>query len=116
MITRKLPLSSLIDNEMTMRVHITHTNQDVATVRELVERPQLKRRIDQRRAEWATSDAAVTPESVWYAVIACLVTTQQRSGDESHVGRFLRPDTFPLGLAVCRENAGRLEEFIIEVL
>ena len=41
----------------------------------------------------------------WKAMIACLLTTQQRSGPESAVARFISKDPFPLEFDQCRLKA-----------
>lgn len=35
-------------------------------------------------------------------MVNCLLTTQQRSGPDSAVARFIRAETYPLGLAACQ--------------
>ena len=39
---------------------------------------------------------------VWHAIVACLLTTQQRSGPKSRVSQFLTSSPFPLSLDACR--------------
>jgi hypothetical protein len=49
---------------------------------------------------------AVTKEDFWQQMVACLLTTQQRSGPESAVTRFIKSMPFPLdvhGAVQCRE-------------
>jgi hypothetical protein len=41
-------------------------------------------------------------DGFWKAMVDCLLTTQQRSGPESSVARFIRAEPYPLGLAACR--------------
>lgn len=47
----------------------------------------------------------------WNALISCLLTTQQRSGPESSVTRFICTDPFPLNLNKCMEQTN-LKEFV----
>ena len=47
----------------------------------------------------------------WNAMISCLLTTQQRSGPESSVTRFICTDPFPLNLNKCTEQTN-LKKFV----
>ena len=47
-----------------------------------------------------------TRERFWKALVMCLLTTQQRSGPQSPVSRFLSADPFPLDLSACMDNRG----------
>jgi hypothetical protein len=42
-------------------------------------------------------------ELFWEAMISCLITTQQRSGPESAVTRFICTNPFPLGYSKCND-------------
>jgi hypothetical protein len=44
-----------------------------------------------------------TREVVWFVIIGCLLTTQQKSGPDSAVKRFLDLRPFPLGLNHCEQ-------------
>lgn len=44
----------------------------------------------------------VTETLAWDAKVRCLLTTQQRSGPQSPIVRFIRSKPFPLGLAAAR--------------
>lgn len=43
-------------------------------------------------------------DQFWEALVSALLTTQQRSGPNSAVTRFISSSPFPLGLAACRAN------------
>jgi hypothetical protein len=86
-----------------MRIWIEHTGQDVERVRALVARPDLRQRIERRRADWTIQPDQITDTTLWYAMIACLVTSQQRSGPGSLVEAFLALDPLPVNLAACRQ-------------
>lgn len=43
----------------------------------------------------------VTREHFWNVLVACLLTTQQRSGPTSAVTKFLCQDPFPLSVEIC---------------
>ena len=51
----------------------------------------------------------------WEAMVSCLLTTQQRSGPESAVTRFILTKPFPLDLSECKksENLGKFAEDVI---
>src|SRR5689334_7059868 len=51
----------------------------------------------------------------WYAVVACLLTTQQRSGPKSQVTKFLNTDPFPLSLDRCR-SCHDMTELVLHAL
>lgn len=78
---------------------------DVAKVKAFVEQyqddPFVKDRIASNLRE---NKPPVTKEYFWYVMIGCLLTTQQRSGPESSVVRFLSVKPFPLEYAVCRQR------------
>jgi hypothetical protein len=54
----------------------------------------------------------LSPARVWYVLVGCQVTTQQRSGPDSAVGRFLDSPSPALRLAACRKatNVRRMLE------
>jgi len=52
---------------------------------------------------------------LWNAMISCLLTTQQRSGPESSVTRFISTDPFPLNLDICVEKTN-LKEFVADII
>ena len=57
----------------------------------------------------------VTEELFWEVMIACLLTTQQRSGPGSHVTRFILSSPFLLRHEVCRGQPD-LDVFVTRVL
>lgn len=57
----------------------------------------------------------VSKESIWMALVGCLLTTQQRSGPGSAVKRILDVVPFPLRYATCRSSPD-LEGFAQDVL
>ena len=50
-------------------------------------------------------------ELFWEAMISCLITTQQRSGPESAVTRFICTNPFPLNFPLCCSQSN-LSEFV----
>jgi thermostable 8-oxoguanine DNA glycosylase len=53
----------------------------------------------------------VTKNLFWEAMISCLLTTQQRSGPESAVTRFICTNPFSLNFPICSSRLN-LEEFV----
>jgi hypothetical protein len=76
--------------------------EDVAKVTAFVEQhqnnPLVKDRIVSNLRQ---NKPSVSKEDFWYVMVGCLLTTQQRSGPNSSIARFLRTKPFPLGYAVC---------------
>jgi len=54
-------------------------------------------------------------ELFWEAMISCLITTQQRSGPNSYVTKFITNKPFPLSYSLCK-NAINLKTLIEETL
>src|SRR6516164_8884357 len=65
-----------------------------------------------QRTEWNLRDdkPPVKKEDFWQQMVACLLTTQQRSGPTSAVTRFIRTAPFPLAYKTCLERPN-VEEF-----
>lgn len=51
----------------------------------------------------------------WHAMVACLLTTQQRSGPDTPINRFIRNKPFLLGYKTCQAKLD-LEKFIVATL
>jgi hypothetical protein len=66
-----------------------------------------------QRIEWNLSDEkpAVKKDDFWQQMVACLLTTQQRSGPTSAVTRFIRTAPFPLAYKTCLEQPS-VEKFV----
>jgi hypothetical protein len=65
-----------------------------------------------QRIEWNLRDGkpAVKKEDFWQQMVACLLTTQQRSGPTSAVTRFIMTKPFPLAYKTCVGHSN-VEEF-----
>jgi hypothetical protein len=79
--------------------------EDVEKVRNLFEQQQntpfVKMRI---RRNLAKDKLPITVDEFWCVMVGCLLTTQQRSGPETPVSRFLLTKPFPLNLDLCRQQ------------
>lgn len=53
------------------------------------------------RRNLAETKAKVSKDEFWQAMVSCLLTTQQRSGPDSAVTRFITTKPFPLNYPVC---------------
>lgn len=60
-------------------------------------RRRLKRNVNKELPEF-------TNNIFWEAMVSCLLTTQQRSGPESAVTRFISSKPFPLSYEICRQE------------
>lgn len=50
-------------------------------------------------------------DKFWYILIQCLLSSQQKSGPESPINKFIKTRPFPLSLVVCRE-AKELQQLV----
>lgn len=99
-----------------MEFHWLVSVDDVARVKDLLVRqsdnPFVRARIDRNLTVPKPRPNRI---SVWQQMIACLLTTQQRSGPNSPLSVLVRTRPFPLGYEVCRD-AANAEELIQRVL
>lgn len=63
----------------------------------------------------STKKAQIAKPAFWHALVGSLVTTQQKSGPESAVARFLRERPFPLSYAACCSRK-KVEPFVTGTL
>lgn len=70
-----------------------------------------------QRVEWNLRDdkPPVGKAEIWQQMVACLLTTQQRSGPTSAVSRFVRMQPFPLAYETCLGQSN-VEEFARDTL
>jgi len=94
-----------------MKLDWTVTDEDVSRVRAFVaaysENPLV---LDRKRRNLAESKPKTSRQQFWRRMVAARLTSQQKSGPESHVARFIRRKPFPLTYAICRSkgNPARL--------
>lgn len=58
----------------------------------------------------------VSKEAFWKQHIACLLTSQQYSGPDGAVSRFMGQEPFPLAYQVYREHENDIAAFCIDIL
>ena len=78
------------------------SEQDVQKIHSFMELhkndPMVKNRIE-RNADGVGID--LSKSTMWFSLVSCLMTTQQRSGPESNVVRFINTKPFPLNYELC---------------
>lgn len=88
-----------------MRIIWDIHDQDVARVRTLIDSQQDNAFVQQRiQRNCLQTRSTVSRDVFWYRMVCCLLTTQQRSGPDSAVTRFIRAKPFPLSLEVCASH------------
>ena len=99
-----------------MKLHWEIEPQDVEHVRELMElqenNPFVQERI--KRNLWK-EPPTVSKEWFWDVMVACLLTSQQRSGPNSPVTKFISQRPFPLSMAAVHDARPR-EQFVMDTL
>jgi hypothetical protein len=88
---------------------------DVNRVRAFVANAETDGLVRSRRVDLTTSRPMLTRGGCWHALVGCLLTTQQKSGPESPVARFIRSKPFLLDYEVCRAESD-LRGFITRTL
>jgi len=95
---------------LEIRWQITET--DVEKVRRFYDRCRDNHFVKNRiKRNVKKSVPKVTKDHFWEAMISCLLTTQQRSGPDSAVTRFICKNPFPLNLTLS-SNQTNLNEFV----
>ena len=85
-----------------MRIQWVIDKQDAERVAEFVSSHRTRSFVQHRieKNVWGPAPG-FGREMFWQAMVTCLLTTQQRSGPESAVTRFISTDPFPLDLHAC---------------
>lgn len=82
--------------------------RDVDAVRRLIRLTKTTTFVRERvRRNVAGNGHRFSREAFWRVMIGCLMTTQQRSGPDSPVARFLQTKPFPLTLSLCTNSSVR---------
>jgi hypothetical protein len=90
--------------------------EDVATVKTFYEKHRNNPFVEARiSANLGDDKSPVSREAFWESMVGCLLTTQQRSGPESRVTKFLLKKPFPLSFSICSEHDD-LSDFTSDVL
>jgi len=97
-----------------MKLDLQINQSDRDTAQQLVLAMQNSRIVQERltiNVKGTAPDA--DDERIWREIIACLLTSQQRSDADSPINRVLRAKPFPLTLQRCKDEA---QEYVIQVL
>ncbi|MBD3228276.1 MAG: hypothetical protein GF329_08800 [Candidatus Lokiarchaeota archaeon] len=97
-----------------MKLDLTFDKDDIRAVNTLKEKYGSTKFV-KKRNELIKSPPELTKETIWKQLITCLCTSQQRSGRNSNVGRFIRLEPFPLRYNKCKDHEN-LEQYISETL
>jgi hypothetical protein len=91
-----------ISPEALMRITWKIETRDVKRVRELVAEYEMHPIVSERRKRNVERiGLSVTKNAVWKVIVGCLLTTQQKSGPNSRVGKFLRNESELLLFTAC---------------
>ncbi len=81
------------------------TDEDIKLLKEFVSKHKgnnfVKNRIKRNLSD---NPPSFSKEEFWKRMIACLLTTQQRSGPNSKISKFLIIDQFPLNYDLCKKS------------
>ncbi len=89
----------------TVRLDFVISRKAASDAREFFEHLRCNRLVELRQRRNVDRNRKPADESeFWDALVSALLTTQQRSGPRSAVGRFIQSVPFPLDLAACRAN------------
>lgn len=99
-----------------MKLTLEIENSDIERIQKILRKQSnhifVKKRIEKNLVK---KHSLVSKEDFWRSLIMCLLTTQQRSGEQSSVTRFLRLNPNPLSFKNCSRCAN-LGEYAIEQL
>ena len=91
-------------------------SSDIKRVEKFVElhkdNPFVQRRIQRNLKD---KKAVISLNEFWFVMVSCLLTTQQRSGPNTSVSRFITKKPFPLRFKLCKSQ-DRLYNFAHEIL
>jgi hypothetical protein len=91
-------------------------SKDIRRIKKFIELQESNPFVQNRKKRnLANCNSKITRPKVWKVLIGCLLTTQQRSGPESSVARFMKRTPFPLIYEVCR-NQHNLKDFSFKIL
>src|SRR2546428_13360822 len=91
-----------------MEIEWAVEKRDIDSVRKLLRSNGGKTFVRERyRRNVSSKPIQFSRERFWCVMIGCLLTTQQRSGPDSAVGRLMRTKPFPLALTNCEKKGVR---------
>jgi hypothetical protein len=85
-----------------MKLTLEIENLDIDKVKKLIKNQTNHKFVQHRiKKNLATKRSIIKKDHFWKSLIMCLLTTQQRSGEDSPVTKFLNLDPHPLSLKSC---------------
>jgi len=98
------------------QVKWTFSDKEIDDVLEIISDQEDDPFVQKRREQNVNrAEIEITPEQFWNAHLAALLTSQQRSGPDSHVSKFLKNKIETVGLDQCR-NVDDVSGFVSETL
>jgi thermostable 8-oxoguanine DNA glycosylase len=94
-----------------MEIFWVITQRDIDAVKKFVEQNQNPFVSARIRRNIFKEDLEINEDSVLRSMVMCILTSQQRSGPNTSVGRFLQTDPFPITFEALN-NTGDPEEFV----
>jgi len=92
------------------------TGEDITLLKDFVNKHKENNFVKNRmRRNLSDNPPVFTKEEFWKWMIACLLTTQQRSGPNSKISKFLITNPFPLNYNLCK-GLKNLQEDAYEIL
>ena len=99
-----------------MQIDWIITDKDIHEIKDFIEKQKNNPFVqDRKKRNLEGQGFEITKENVWRVLVGCLLTTQQRSGPESNVGKLLQTNPFLLSYDICL-NKQDLESFSLETL
>jgi hypothetical protein len=101
-----------------MQVSVEFTEMEVQAVKNILENKLIKQRrfvINREAHNVDGTPPNISDDDLWFALVMCLLTTQQRSGPGEAVDLFIQQEPFPLSLHNCRHSEN-LREMAFEIL
>lgn len=88
-----------------MKLRFEIASEEAAAVRQFYEKWRTSPLVVARQRRNVEGDRKpLTEASAWDTLVACLLTTQQRSGPNAPITNFIRRRPFPLGLELARQQ------------
>ncbi|MCZ6835976.1 MAG: hypothetical protein O7G85_09405, partial [Planctomycetota bacterium] len=93
-----------------MKFHWQIEEVDVQRIQAIVSKYDTNELVKERkRRNLAVSKPTLSREIFWSRLVACLLTTQQRSGPDAPISHFLNLSPFPLRLSECEGRKDLVE-------
>lgn len=98
------------------QVNWEFSEAEISNVRGIVDEQENNPFVQKRRNHNVVeNEVSITTDQFWNAHLAALLTSQQRSGPESHVSQFLKEEIHTVSLDQCRD-VKRISEYVSETL